>query len=182
MSPRRTIPLLVAGLAAAVVALGAPATAAPVTRDATVTTITYDAARAGDFAPNVTQAAQIWNGDVHNVRLVAATNGSADVTIQEIHGGGSYADVDHLGAGRIYLDWNQAGGGDGYDPTRIAAHELGHIYGLPDNYNGDCKILMSGHSAGTGCRTEHPSAGEAQQVDRNFANGGFVGPRAFRDR
>jgi snapalysin len=40
---------------------------------------------------------------------------------------------------------------------------------LPDNYNGDCSILMSGHSAGTACTNAKPGASEVAQVDQIFA-------------
>ena len=170
MLRRRLVPLLAAAvfalvgapIATATQAAAGPRAAAP----AAVTTVYYDASQAPDLADNIAEAVQIWNDSVQNVRL--ATGGPASVTITEGYGGGSYTIPRGLGAGEVYLDLQQA---QQYNPTRIVAHELGHIYGLPDNYNGDCSILMSGHSAGTGCQTTHPSAAEAAQVDANFAGG-----------
>jgi snapalysin len=52
--------------------------------------------------------------------------------------------------------------------VRGAAHELGHILGLPDNRTGRCSDLMSGHSAPTSCTNAHPSPAEAATVDSNF--------------
>lgn len=59
--------------------VAAPAVAAPAAR-----TVYYDASRAGEFTTNFTQAAQIWNSRVSNVRLVAGT--PATVTIQVDNG------------------------------------------------------------------------------------------------
>ncbi len=168
MLRRRLVTVLLGALAlaGAPLALSTPAGAA-VSHPAAVTTVTYDASQAPDLAANVSEAVDIWNSSVQNVTLVASS-GSADVTISEGTGGGSYTIPEGLGAGEVYIDLDQAAQ---YNPTRIIAHELGHIYGLPDNYNGDCSILMSGHSAGTSCQTTHPSAGEAAEVDANFAGG-----------
>jgi snapalysin len=58
---------------------------------------------------------------------------------------------------------------EGYDVTRIAAHETGHILGLPDHYSGPCSELMSGHGPGPSCTNAKPSTAEAAQVDRNYA-------------
>jgi snapalysin len=167
MLRRRLVPLLAVALFALAGAPIATATqAAAAATPQAVTTVYYDASQAPDLADNVTEAVQIWNDSVQNVRLVAGS--PADVTISEGYGGGSYTIPQGLGAGEVYLDLQQA---QEYNPTRIVAHELGHIYGLPDNYDGDCSILMSGHSAGYDCQTTHPSAAEAAQVDANFADG-----------
>ncbi|MGA8113749.1 MAG: snapalysin family zinc-dependent metalloprotease [Actinocatenispora sp.] len=167
MLRRRLVPILVGAvfaLTGAPLALSAPAAAA--SHPIAATTVTYDASGAPSVASNVSEAVDIWNGSVQNVQLTEGS--SADVVITEGHGGGSYTIPEGLGQGEIYIDLDQA---QQYNPTRIVAHELGHIYGLPDNYNGDCGILMSGHSAGLDCQTTHPSAGEAAEVDANFGGG-----------
>jgi snapalysin len=57
----------------------------------------------------------------------------------------------------------------GHSPARIAAHELGHILGLPDRRTGLCTDLMSGSSAPPSCRNAFPNAAEAAEVNRLFA-------------
>jgi snapalysin len=129
-------------------------------------TIYYDASRAGEFTTNFTQAAQIWNSSVKNVRLQA---GSPASFIVYVDNGWPRTYVTGLGSGRIYMGWEAVN--EGYDRTRIAAHEVGHILGLPDNRTGFCSDLMSGHSAPVSCRNAYPSAAEAARVNSLFAGG-----------
>ena len=87
------------------------------------------------------------------------TSSNSTVTI-EAYSGWPETEPDSPGAGTVYL--GEEAVSEGYDRTRITAHELGHILGLPDNYNGDCSILMSGHSAGTSCTNAKPGAGRGR--------------------
>ncbi|MCC3771178.1 snapalysin family zinc-dependent metalloprotease [Streptomyces sp. UNOC14_S4] len=149
----------------------APAHSAPRATPAVIT-LTYDVGDAGQWAGAIKQAAQNWNDAVHNVRLEPTnTPGSADYiyratsgwpqsTLGPVFPGGN-GDVQ---LGRQALD-------EGYDATRIAAHETGHILGLLDDYSGPCTELMSGHGPGTSCTNAKPDAAEAAQVDRNYAAG-----------
>ncbi|WP_327290210.1 snapalysin family zinc-dependent metalloprotease [Streptomyces sp. NBC_01198] len=148
----------------------APAQAAP-KATAAVVTLTYDASRAGQWSAAITQGVQNWNAAVHNVHLqpagsagsanfvYVATSGWPQTTLGPIVPGGS--------RGQVQL--GQEAVSEGYDVTRIAAHETGHILGLPDHYTGPCSEIMSGHGPGTACTNAKPTAAEAARVDRNYA-------------
>jgi snapalysin len=126
------------------------------------TTICFDISQAGSFQSTAVNAAGIWNSRVSNIYWSRC---GSSVIIRQVYSGGSRAYVYGLGRGYIYIDYYQA---QQYSPLRIMTHEMGHLLGLPDNYNGDCSILMSGGSAGTACTNPYPSSGEAYQVYRNF--------------
>jgi snapalysin len=70
---------------------------------------------------------------------------------------------------------------EGHDKVRIAAHELGHILGLPDRRTGLCTDLMSGASAGTSCKNPNPNAAEKAEVVRNFGGTVTVQATMFED-
>ncbi|WP_433265513.1 snapalysin family zinc-dependent metalloprotease [Micromonospora vinacea] len=154
--------LAVAFLATALATLGvtvanpAPASAAM--------TICYNTSQAGSYASVANQAASIWNNATVNLTLSA--NCGSNLRIYRITGGGSYAQRTSLGNGRVYIDTQQAAQ---YSVLRIMTHEIGHILGLPDNYNGNCALLMSGGSAGTSCTNAYPSTAEASRVSNLFA-------------
>lgn len=139
-------------------------TLANATPAAAAMTICYNASQAPSFVTQANQAATIWNNATDNLTLVSGCGNH--LQIYQITGGGSYAVRTSLGRGRVYIDTQQA---RQYSPLRIMAHEIGHILGLPDNYNGDCRILMSGGSAGTSCTNPYPSAAEAARVTQLFA-------------
>jgi snapalysin len=137
-----------------------------------VVTLTYDASRAGQWASAITQGVQNWNDAVHNVQLVPATSaGSADYVYVATSGWPetTLGPIFPGGSGEVEL--GQEAVDEGYDVTRIAAHETGHILGLPDDYSGPCSELMSGHGPGTSCTNALPSAAEAALVDENYADG-----------
>ncbi|MFI6161225.1 snapalysin family zinc-dependent metalloprotease [Micromonospora sp. PTRAS2] len=127
-------------------------------------TICYNTSQAPSYASIANQAATIWNNATSNLTLTA--NCGTNLRIYQITGGGSYAVRTSLGNGRVYIDTQQAAQ---YSPLRIMTHEIGHILGLPDNYNGNCAILMSGGSAGTSCTNPYPSSAEASRVTSLFA-------------
>jgi snapalysin len=165
-------------VAAGLLAMAAPFVLQPATGPsadaATITTLYYSSSGAGDYAGQIDQAAANWNTAVDDVRLVKGGTGStgstATIVFHETDDGqGSYTTTDGHGHGAIYLDAQQVA--EGYSVTRIAAHELGHNLGLPDDYSGPCSELMSGHGPGTSCTNALPSAAEAAQVERNFVNG-----------
>ncbi|MCG5447928.1 snapalysin family zinc-dependent metalloprotease [Micromonospora sp. NIE111] len=155
---RAALAMLVAILAAAGIQLatGTPAAA--------IRTVYYDASRTGEFRTNFDQAAQIWNSRVSNVRLLAGTPASITIYVDE---GWPRAQPTGLGSGRIWM--GRTAVNQGYDRTRIATHEVGHILGLPDRRTGLCSDLMSGSSAPVSCRNANPSAAEASRVNSLFA-------------
>ncbi|MET8357273.1 snapalysin family zinc-dependent metalloprotease [Micromonospora sp. NPDC005171] len=155
---RAALAMLVAILAAAGIQLttGTPAAA--------VRTVYYDASRTGEFRTNFDQAAQIWNSRVSTVRLLAGTPASITIYVDD---GWPRAQPTGLGSGRIWM--GRTAVNQGYDRNRIAAHELGHILGLPDRRTGLCTDLMSGSSAPVSCRNANPSAAEASRVNSLFA-------------
>jgi snapalysin len=156
------------------VANPSPASADPTPQAALVC---YDVTYAGPFAGYAHQAASIWNGATNNVDLA---NCGPNLVIYYTYGGGSYAVVYGLGVGYVVIDYYQA---LQYNPLRIMTHEIGHILGLADNYNGDCSLLMSGGSAGTGCTNPYPRWDEAAYVDWLFSGTqpDSVGTKVFRD-
>ncbi|GAA4201393.1 hypothetical protein GCM10022252_56020 [Streptosporangium oxazolinicum] len=145
-----------------------PAQAAPAhaadARTAAVRVLRYDASRAAEFRSAVDQAAQIWNSSVSNVRLVA---GSPADFVVIADNGWPRAQPTSLGRGTVWM--GRQATAEGHNPLRIAAHEIGHILGLPDRRTGRCTDLMSGASAGTSCTNANPNAAEKAEVQRNFA-------------
>ena len=178
MIVRRVASLMAAAVAVGVGLVGVHSASASASVAAAPRTLYYDASGAAEFKTNVTQAAAVWNGSVHSVQLKAGS--PASITIVAFDGW-PYAEPRGLGKGTVHLGREAVN--EGFDRTRITAHELGHILGLPDNRTGRCTDLMSGHSAPTSCTNAHPSAKEAAQVERNFG-GGFAAaalPHAFTD-
>ncbi|MEU9834219.1 snapalysin family zinc-dependent metalloprotease [Streptosporangium sp. NPDC048047] len=169
----RTLAALLVGLAALVAI--SPASSASSTSFAraagadarqavAVRVLRYDASRAAEFRSAVDQAAQIWNSSVSNVRLVAGT--PADFVVLADDGWPRTQPIS-LGRGTIWM--GRQATAEGHNPLRIAAHEIGHILGLPDRRTGLCTDLMSGASAGTSCTNPYPNSTEKAQVNRNFA-------------
>jgi snapalysin len=188
MRSSRTVGAL-AGVAVAgvLVAVGmSTATAAPDTKPApqpkAAQIVTYDPSQAEEFIEVVDQGAQIWNESAENVELQKVEPGQdADLTISA-DDGWPRAQVDGLGRGHIWMGREAVD--MGYYPPRIAAHEIGHILGLPDRRTGLCEDLMSGSSAPTDCQNDHPNAAELAEVEENFAGGTRreIRPQLFVDR
>ncbi|WP_439679751.1 snapalysin [Embleya sp. MST-111070] len=132
-------------------------------------TITYDASQAPSFASEIAQSAQIWNNAVGNVQLSEGGGGGADFAYYEgSDPQGFYADTDGHGHGYIFLDYQQ---NQEYYSVRVAAHETGHVLGLPDNYSGPCSELMSGGGPGPSCTNTQPDAQERSDVEYLWENG-----------
>ena len=139
---------------------------------AAVVTLTYDASQAGPWADAITQGVQNWNDVEHNVQLQPASSpGLADYVYEATDGWPqtTLGPIFPGGSGEVQL--GQEAVDEGYDVTRIAAHETGHILGLLDDYTGPCSEIMSGHGPGTSCTNAKPDAAEAAEVDQNYAGG-----------
>lgn len=136
-----------------------------------VVTLTYDASRAGQWAAAVTAGVRNWNNAVHNVHLQPVSSGArADYVYVATTGWPQTTLGPIFPGGRGQVQLGQTAVDEGYDMTRIAAHETGHILGLLDDYSGPCSELMSGHGPGTSCTNAVPNTTEAAQVDRNYAS------------
>ncbi|OSP39869.1 peptidase [Streptomyces sp. 13-12-16] len=148
------------------VAVAPVAPAGTAQRQAADDVVTYDASGAAEFRAAVERGAAIWNESVETVELCPAASGQrADVRIVADDGWPRSVPTS-MGDGTVYIGRQAVD--RGYSPIRIAAHELGHMLGLPDRKPGPCSSLMSGASAGTSCTNPYPSAAEKAQVERNF--------------
>jgi snapalysin len=133
---------------------------------AAAVTVTY-AVDAPSFQSEINSSTSIWNSSVSNVTLVEGSNYDFYYT-EGNDPRGSYASTDGHGSGYIFLDYAQA---NQYDPTRITAHETGHVLGLPDHYSGPCSELMSGGGPGPSCTNPYPDSAERSRVNQLWANG-----------
>jgi snapalysin len=168
---RLSAALLAVALGAGVqVGTAAPASAAP-------RVIYYDTSQAQEFVAVVDQGAQIWNSRATNVRLVRVPAGRTPNIRVYADNGWPRAQTTSLGNGRWYMGREAVD--DGYFQPRIAAHEFGHLLGLPDRRTGLCADLMSGSSAPVACRNADPNSSETAQVDANFRIRATVEARTF---
>lgn len=137
----------------------------------------YDASQAQEFRAVVDQGAQIWNSRVTNVRLVPVPAGRTPNIRVYADNGWPRAQTTSLGNGRWYMGREAVN--QGYYQPRIAAHEFGHLLGLPDRRTGLCSDLMSGSSAPISCRNAYPNSREASTVNANFATSAAVPARTY---
>jgi snapalysin len=167
---KRTFLGVLAGSALALTLVAAPtaATADPI---AQVVTITYDDSQAGEFRTAVANGIAIWNNSVTNVRIVRANGSGANVRVIADNGWprANLGPIRPGGRGTVWMGRQAVQ--QGFNPTRIASHEFGHILGLPDRRTGLCSDLMSGSSAPTSCTNANPSSAERAAVQRNYASG-----------
>ncbi len=170
---RRPFTLAAVALAAAATlatggtAQAAPAPAAPAAL--AVTTLTYDDSAAGEFRTAVADGVAALNSRVTNVRIVKAAAGTtANVRVIADNGWprATLGPIRTSGRGTVYMGREAVY--QGYNPVRIAAHEFGHILGLPDRRTGVCADLMSGSSAPVSCTNPYPNSTEASQINRNY--------------
>ncbi|MDN3266978.1 snapalysin family zinc-dependent metalloprotease [Streptomyces sp. MA15] len=145
-------------------AAGTADTAAPAGR---TRVLTYDTSGAGEFASAVDRGAAVWNDSVDAVELRPVESGDrADIRVV-VDDGWPRAVPGGLGNGIVHFGREAVA--QGHSTVRIAAHELGHILGLPDRKPGPCSRLMSGASAGPSCDSARPNAAERAEVEEKFA-------------
>ena len=162
--------LAIATLVGLQVVTASPASAAP-------RVLYYDASQAQEFRAVVDQGAQIWNNRVTNVRLVPVPAGRTPNIRVYADNGWPRAYTTSLGNGRWYMGRQAVN--QGYYQPRIAAHEFGHLLGLPDRRTGLCTDLMSGSSAPVSCTNANPNSREASTVNANFASAASVPARTY---
>ena len=160
----------IAAMAGLQVVTAGPAAAAP-------RTLYYDASQAQEFKAVVDQGAQIWNSRVVNVRLVPVPAGRTPNIRVYADNGWPRTYTTSLGNGRWYMGREAVN--DGYMVARIAAHEFGHLLGLPDRRTGLCADLMSGSSAPVSCNNAYPNSREATTVNNRFASAAVVPAQTF---
>ncbi|MEQ8145944.1 snapalysin family zinc-dependent metalloprotease [Streptomyces sp. OP7] len=157
-------------LATAGAASAAPAVEQP-DAQAAVVTLRYDDSRAAGWEAAIAAGVASWNANVSNVRLVEAAPGGAAEIVIVATTGWPQATLGPVRPGRqVRVELGSQAVSDGYNKTRIAAHELGHSLGLRDTKPGPCSQLMSGSSAGTACTNAVPNATERSRVQSNYAS------------
>ncbi|NGN68121.1 snapalysin family zinc-dependent metalloprotease [Streptomyces sp. A7024] len=177
---------LAAGIAALTMATTATATAAPETDPAPApaaqTVLHYDDSQAAEFKDAVAAGVKVWNDNLENVQLEKAASGE-QAEIQIIADDGwPRAELGPVRPGGSATVWfGRQAVTEGYDTTRIAAHELGHSLGLPDMKPGPCSSLMSGSTAGVDCTNPQPNAEERAEVEANYGSG-MAGSTPFSGR
>ncbi|WP_329042654.1 snapalysin family zinc-dependent metalloprotease [Streptomyces sp. NBC_00178] len=160
-------------LAAATASHAAPAPQQAASSDAAaVVTLRYDDSRAAGWEAAISAGVASWNLNVDNVKLVEAAPGArAEIVIVATSGWPQATLGPVRVGGQVRVELGSQAVSQGYDRTRIAAHEIGHSLGLPDTKPGPCSQLMSGSSAGTACRNAVPNASEQSRVESAYANG-----------
>jgi snapalysin len=162
---------LVLAMAGAATAAPAPAHESSGTQAAAVT-LRYDDSRAAGWEAAIAAGVASWNANVSNVHLVEAAPGTVAEIVIVATTGWPQATLGPVRPGRqVRVELGSQAVDQGYNKTRIAAHELGHSLGLPDTKPGPCSQLMSGSSAGTACTNATPNATERSRVQSAYASG-----------
>ncbi|MCW2902107.1 MAG: hypothetical protein JWO67_4372 [Streptosporangiaceae bacterium] len=134
------------------------------------TTLYYDDSQAAEFKSAVAGGVQSWNSSVQNVRIVKASSGRrAEIQIIADDGWPRATLGPVRPGGRVTVWYGRQAVSQGYNTTRIAAHELGHSLGLPDRKPGPCSSLMSGSTGGVSCTIATPNASERASVEANYS-------------
>ncbi|MEU6157896.1 snapalysin family zinc-dependent metalloprotease [Streptomyces sp. NPDC047130] len=164
-----------ATLAAATAAHAAPAPAPASAGEvhSAAVTLRYDDSRAAGWEAAVAAGVASWNQTVDNVQLVEAAPGTrAEIVIVATSGWPQAMLGPVRPGGQVRVELGSQAVAQGYNKTRIAAHELGHSLGLPDTKPGPCSQLMSGSTAGVSCTNAVPNLTERSRVESYY--GGFA--------
>jgi snapalysin len=138
---------------------------------AAVVTLRYDDSRAAGWESAIAAGVASWNQNIDNVELVEAPAGTRAEIVLVATTGWPQATLGPVRpGGQVRIELGSQAVSQGYDKTRIAAHEMGHSLGLPDTKPGPCTQLMSGSSAGTSCTSAVPNATEQARVESFYAN------------
>ncbi|MFE3037868.1 snapalysin family zinc-dependent metalloprotease [Streptomyces canus] len=167
-----TAAALVLTMAGAATAAPAPAPAGEsAAAQAAAVTLRYDDSRAAGWETAIAAGVASWNANVSNVHLVEAAPGTTAEIVIVATTGWPQATLGPVRPGRqVRVELGSQAVDQGYNKTRIAAHELGHSLGLPDTKPGPCSQLMSGSSAGTACTNATPNATERSRVQSAYAS------------
>ncbi|MFI9152499.1 snapalysin family zinc-dependent metalloprotease [Streptomyces sp. NPDC053367] len=161
---------LVLAMAGAATAATVPAGESSAAQAAAVT-LHYDDSRASGWEAAIAAGVASWNASVSNVRLVEAAPGTVAEIVIVATTGWPQATLGPVRPGRqVRVELGSQAVDQGYNKTRIIAHELGHSLGLPDTKPGPCSQLMSGSSAGTACTNATPNATERSRVQSTYAS------------
>ncbi|MFF7177568.1 snapalysin family zinc-dependent metalloprotease [Streptomyces sp. NPDC008121] len=164
--------VLATATAASAATAPSPVSAPSPSGAAAVVTLRYDDSRAGGWEAAIAAGVASWNANVGNVKLVEAAPGTRAEIVIVATTGWPQANLGPVRPGRqVRVELGSQAVSQGYDKTRIAAHELGHSLGLPDTKPGPCSQLMSGSSAGTSCANAVPNATERARVNSAYASG-----------
>ncbi|MFD7709359.1 snapalysin family zinc-dependent metalloprotease [Streptomyces sp. NPDC059786] len=162
---------LVLAMAGSATAATTPAGESSAVRAAAVS-LRYDDSRAVGWEAAIAAGVASWNANVSNVKLVEAASGTAAEIVIVATTGWPQATLGPVRpGGQVRVELGSQAVDQGYNKTRIAAHELGHSLGLPDTKPGPCSQLMSGSSAGTACTNATPDATERSRVQSTYASG-----------
>ncbi|MER6910581.1 snapalysin family zinc-dependent metalloprotease [Streptomyces sp. NPDC000594] len=133
-------------------------------------TLRYDDSRATGWEAAVVAGVASWNTNVDNVKLVKAAPGvRAEIQIIATTGWPQANLGPVRPGGQVRVELGAQAVTQGYDKTRITAHELGHSLGLWDTKPGPCSQLMSGSTGGVSCRNAIPNATEQARVEAAYA-------------
>ncbi|MGW7428238.1 snapalysin family zinc-dependent metalloprotease [Streptomyces sp. NPDC054861] len=164
--------VLATATAASAATAPSPVSAPSPSGAAAVVTLRYDDSRAGGWEAAIAAGVASWNANVGNVKLVEAAPGTRAEIVIVATTGWPQANLGPVRPGRqVRVELGSQAVSQGYDKTRIAAHELGHSLGLPDTKPGPCSQLMSGSSAGTSCANAVPNTTERARVNSAYASG-----------